>query len=76
VFQENEVRNMASGKVNHSPKIATTFPLPEEVEDGKNRHLVKCQRCPSKILNPGMGVYKQIEVSADNRQQYNSNFIS
>jgi DNA-directed RNA polymerase subunit RPC12/RpoP len=58
---------MASGKVHHSPQIATTFPLQEEVEDGKNRHLVKCQRCPSKILNPGMGIYKQVEVSADDR---------
>lgn len=67
MFQENKARNMASGKVHHSSQIATTFPLEEEVEDGKNRHLVKCQQCPSKILNPGMAVYKQVEVSAENR---------
>jgi DNA-directed RNA polymerase subunit RPC12/RpoP len=54
---------MAAGKVHHSPKVATTFPLQEEVEDGKNRHVVKCQQCPSRILNPGMGVYKQVEVT-------------
>lgn len=56
--------DMAAGKVHHSPKVTTTFPLQEEVEDGKNRHVVKCQRCPSRILNPGMGVYKQVEVTA------------
>jgi DNA-directed RNA polymerase subunit RPC12/RpoP len=56
---------MAAGKLHHSPKVtAATFPLQEEVEDGKNRHLVKCQRCPSRILNPGMGIYKQVEVTA------------
>ena len=63
---------MSSGKLHHSAKVATTFPLQEEVEDGKNRHLVKCQRCPSKILNPGMGVYKQVEVTAVVRQWYNN----
>jgi len=63
---------MSSGKVHHSAKVAMTFPLQEEVEDGKNRHLVKCQRCPSKILNPGMGVYKQVEVTAVVRQSYNN----
>jgi DNA-directed RNA polymerase subunit RPC12/RpoP len=63
---------MSSGKVHHSTKVATTFPLQEEVEDGKNRHLVKCQRCPSKILNPGVGVYKQVEVTAVVRQWYNN----
>ena len=63
---------MSSGKVHHSAKVATTFPLQEEVEDGKNRHLVKCQRCPSKILNPGMGVYKQVEVTAVVRQWSNN----
>jgi len=63
---------MSAGKVHHSAKVATTFPLQEEVEDGKNRHLVKCQRCPSKILNPGMGVYKQVEVTAVVTQCYNN----
>ena len=65
-------RSMSSGKVHHSAKVATTFPLQEEVEDGKNRHLVKCQRCPSKILNPGVGVYKQVEVTAVVIQWYNN----
>jgi DNA-directed RNA polymerase subunit RPC12/RpoP len=63
---------MSSGKVHHTAKVATTFPLQEEVEDGKNRHFVKCQRCPSKILNPGVGVYKQVEVSAVVRHCYNN----
>lgn len=60
---------MSSGKLHHSAKVATTFPLQEEVEDGKNRHLVKCQRCPSKILNPGMGVYKQVEFPLPHMKQ-------
>jgi DNA-directed RNA polymerase subunit RPC12/RpoP len=59
---KKQKEDMSAGKVQHSPKVMTTFPL-QEVEDGKNRHLVKCQRCPSRILNPGMGVYKQVEVT-------------
>ena len=54
---------MASGKVHPTTDVMTTFPIQEEIEDGKNKHLVKCQHCPSKILNPMMGVYKQIEVT-------------
>lgn len=35
----------------------------KEVENGKNKHLVKCLFCPSKILNPGLGTYLESEVS-------------
>lgn len=35
----------------------------EEVENGKNKYSVKCQFCPSLILNPGLGAYTSNEVS-------------
>ncbi|XP_047001849.1 guanine nucleotide exchange factor MSS4 [Schistocerca americana] len=60
---------MASGNITTHPKIATTFPLQEEIENGRNRHVVRCQRCPSKILNPGMGVYKQVEFPLPHMKQ-------
>ncbi|GLH04821.1 hypothetical protein R5R35_010141 [Gryllus longicercus] len=52
---------MTSQELGPIPKVSTICSLEEQVKDGKNRHLVKCQRCPSKILNPGMAVYKQVE---------------
>ncbi|CAG2065157.1 unnamed protein product, partial [Timema podura] len=42
-------------------KFLHTFPLQEEVQDGKNKRQVRCQRCPSTILSPGTAVYKQVE---------------
>lgn len=38
--------------------------LDEEIENGKNKHLVKCQFCPSRVLNPGLGIYSNSEVGA------------
>ncbi len=33
------------------------------LDDGKNKHLITCARCSSKILSPNMGEFKEIEVS-------------
>ncbi|XP_063218400.1 guanine nucleotide exchange factor MSS4 [Bacillus rossius redtenbacheri] len=52
-------------------KISTTFPLQEEVESGRNRRHVRCQRCPSIILSPKMAVYKQVEFPLPHMKQSN-----
>lgn len=36
--------------------------LENHVDEGRNKLLISCIRCPSKILNAGVAEYKDIEV--------------
>ncbi|CAB3380678.1 Hypothetical predicted protein [Cloeon dipterum] len=41
----------------------------EVSEVGKNKHGVKCQRCPSVILNDGVGTLKEISFKLPNMKK-------
>lgn len=61
---------MASGKITSTKRtsrkvtsnVCTTFSLQEEVENGKNRHAVRCPHCSAIFFKPGVGVYKEVEL--------------
>lgn len=39
----------------------------DKIENGRNKHIVKCLFCPSHILNPGLGTYLKDKVRRSDR---------